>query len=231
MGIVTNVHIQIYTMQSVEEALAVAALGVHHLGVTPSDRGLPGEIDEATAAKICRSVTGVVTSVALSVEPDLAAIEAMVNNVRPDIVHLCAPVGTVAPEAVDRLRRQIGRTRIMQAVAVTGPEAVGVAKSYAAHVDYLILDSVDPNIAGIGAAGTVHDWTVSRAIVEAVSIPVVLAGGLSPENIGAAIAAVRPWGVDSLTHTNRQLPGGGFRKDLERVKQFADEARGASSDG
>lgn len=219
-------------MQSVGEARAVASLGVHHVGVTPSDRGLPGEIDEELAAAICRSIAGVTTSVALSVETDLVAIETMVNKVRPDIVHLCAPSGKVTPNAVDRLRRRIAGTRIMQAIAVTGPEAIEIAKSYAPYIDYLILDSVDPNIAGIGAAGTVHDWTVSRAIVDAVSVPVLLAGGLAPANVAAAIAAVRPWGVDSLTHTNRQLPDGGFRKDLERIEKFVMQARGAaSSDG
>ena len=193
-------------MQSVDEALAVAALGAHHVGVTPSARGLPGEIDELLAAEICRSLEGVATSVALSVETDIAAIESMANKVRPDIVHLCAPAGTVAPNDVDRLRHSIAGTQLMQAIAVTGPEAIKVAGSYAQHVDYLILDSVDPKIAGIGAAGKVHDWTVSRAIVT------------------EAITTVRPWGVDSLTHTNRQLAAGGFRKDLELVKQFVGEA-------
>lgn len=216
-------------MQSVEEARAVASLGIDHVGVTPSHRGLPGEIDEALAAEICRSITGMATSVALSVETDLVAIESIVKKVRPDIVHLCAPAGAVTPIAVDRLRRRVAGTRIMQAIAVTGPEAVEIAKSYAPYVDYLILDSVDPNIAGIGAAGMVHDWTVSRAIVDAVSVPVVLAGGLSPENVAAAIDAVRPWGVDSLTHTNRQLADGRFRKDLERIEQFVSRARGAAS--
>jgi phosphoribosylanthranilate isomerase len=66
---------------------------------------------------------------------------------------------------------------------------------------------------------------VSRLIVEAVPVPVILAGGLSPENVAEAIRVVRPWGVDSLTHTNRPLAGGGFRKDLDRVAAFAAAAR------
>lgn len=219
-------------MQSVEEARTVAALGVDHVGVTPSDRGLPGEVDQALAAEICRSIRGAATSVALSVETDLAAIEDMVKTVQPDIVHLCAPAGALMPEGVHGLRQRIAATRIMQAIAVTGLEAIDIARSYAPHVDYLILDSVDPNIDGIGAAGTVHDWTVSRAIVDVVAVPVILAGGLSPENVAASIAAVRPWGVDSLTHTNRKLAEGGFRKDLALIERFVRRARGAvPSDG
>ena len=58
-------------------------------------------------------------------------------------------------------------------------------------------------------------------------VPVILAGGLSPENVAEAICAVRPWGVDSLTHTNRPMSGGGFRKDLELVEDFVTAARAA----
>jgi len=133
----------------------------------------------------------------------------------------------VDPSAVETLRSKLPEISIMQAIAVTGPQAIQSALEYAAVADYLILDSVAPGIDGIGAAGTVHDWAVSASIVEAVDVPVILAGGLSPENVSAAIAAVNPWGVDSLTHTNRALASGGFRKDLELVGRFADAARGA----
>ena len=53
-----------------------------------------------------------------------------------------------------------------------------------------------------GARGETHDWAVSREIVERSRIPVILAGGLSAENVAEAIATVRPWGVDSFTHTD-----------------------------
>ena len=219
--------VQIYTTQTPEEGIALAALGVDHVGVTPSNRGLPGEVDLVTAADICSAVSGRATTVALSVEGDLDQIAAMVATVRPDILHLCGPTGLVGPTAVEALRAKLPETPIMQAIAVTGPEAVQSALEYAAVADYLILDSVAPGIEGIGAAGTVHDWGVSASIVEAVDVPVILAGGLSPENVSAAVAAVGPWGVDSLTHTNRAGERGGFRKDLERVAEFADAARGA----
>jgi phosphoribosylanthranilate isomerase len=222
------VKVQIYTMQTPDEARAVARLGVDHVGITPADRGLPGEVDFATARAICDAVGGAAVKVALSVETDLGAIEAMVRAVRPDVLHLCGLAGAVPPGAVRDLRERLPGVAIMQTISVTGPEAVETALEYQAVADYLILDTQAPGIAGIGASGVTHDWAISREIVQRVQVPVILAGGLSPENVAAAIRAVRPWGVDSLTHTNRPLPGGGFRKDLDRIRQFVLAAREAA---
>jgi phosphoribosylanthranilate isomerase len=104
---------------------------------------------------------------------------------------------------------------------------VAVAREFAKVVDFLILDTQAPDIPGVGASGATHDWSVSHEIVRSVRVPVILAGGLSPENVADAVHAVRPWGVDSLTHTNRPTPGGGFRKDLDRVRAFVEAARAA----
>jgi len=221
------VHVQIYTMQTVEEALVVATIGVDHIGVTPADLGLPGEVALARAAEICDAIKGAATSVALSVDADLGAIERMVHTVQPDVLHLCGAPGAVGPEAVADLRQVLPGVALMQAIAVTGLEAIDAARSYEPVVDFLILDSVDAEIPGVGAAGVVHDWEVSAAIVAAVDVPVILAGGLSPENVGDAIAAVHPWGVDSLTFTNRPTDDGGFRKDPIRVAEFLSAARNA----
>lgn len=222
-----TIKIQIYTMQTPEEALAVVALGVDHVGVTPGQRGLPGEVSFDTAHAIVTAVRGRAVSVALTVESDPEAIEAMVRAVRPEILHLCGLAGSLPPGAVRGLRKRLADLPIMQAVSVTGPEAVDVALAYQDAADYLILDTQAPDIPGIGASGATHDWTVSREIVHHVRVPVILAGGLSPENVAQAVRAVRPWGVDSLTHTNRSLVRGGFRKDLDRVRGFVSAARGA----
>jgi len=219
--------IQIYTVQTPEEALAVAALGVDHVGVTPDRRGLPGEVDLAPARAIVEALKGRALSVALTVESDPVAIQAMVRAVRPDILHLCGLAGLLPPQSVRELRLSLAGLPIMQAVSVTGPEALDVALAYQEVADFLILDTQAPDIPGIGASGETHDWTVSREIVQRVRVPVILAGGLSPENVAQAIRAVRPWGVDSLTHTNHPLAEGGFRKDLERVRRFVSAARDA----
>lgn len=223
--------VQIYTAQSPEEAEALAALGVDHVGVTISERGLPGEVDLDTGKEIVERLRGKAKSVALTVETDMIAIQAFVAAVRPDILHLCGDTVAFPPAAVADLRTWMRRrdifSEIMQAIPITGAEAVGEARRFAHHVDWLILDSVTDEVEGIGAAGKTHDWTISRAIVEQSPVPVVLAGGLGPDNVAEAIRTVRPAGVDSLTRTNRPLPDGGFEKDLDAVRRFIEAARQA----
>jgi phosphoribosylanthranilate isomerase len=86
----------------------------------------------------------------------------------------------------------------------------------------LLLDSHDPGDAQIGALGRTHDWSISRRIVEKVRVPAILAGGLDADNVAAAIAAVRPPGVDSKTRTDR---ADGSGKDLDKVRRFIAAAR------
>jgi phosphoribosylanthranilate isomerase len=217
--------VQIYTMQSAQEARALADLGVNHLGLTVSSRNLPGEIDAQTAREIIAAVGGRAKMVALSVESDLDEIVAMTQAVQPDILHLCGDLQAVPPEAVRDLRARLPGVEIMQAIPVGGPESIEQMLAFEPVADYFLLDSAWVELNVVGATGKTHDWNVSREIVARSSKPVILAGGLSPENVTEAIRQVRPWGVDSLTHTNFALGGGRFRKDIERVRAFVQAAR------
>jgi phosphoribosylanthranilate isomerase len=218
---------QLYTMQTVMEALACADAGADQLGITPPHGGLPGEVPVRLAAEIAAALAGHAKAVVLTVWTDPVAIAELVDATRPAILHLCPPAHLTSPGQVEAIRAGIPGVPVMQAVSVTGPESVAEARAYAQVADYLILDTSDPRIAGVGASGATHDWRVSREIVRSVRVPVILAGGLTPENVAEAIRVVRPWGVDSLTHTNVPLPSGGFRKDLDRVRAFIAAARGA----
>jgi phosphoribosylanthranilate isomerase len=218
---------QLYTMQSVAEALACVDAGADHVGITPPHGGLPGEVSIALAAEIVEAVRPRAKAIVLTVWTDPVAIAELVDATRPSVLHLCPPPHLASPAGIEAIRARLPGVPVMQAVSVAGPESVAEAVDFAKVCDYLILDTNDPNIGGVGASGATHDWRVSRAIVEAVPVPVILAGGLRPENVAEAIRVVRPWGVDSLTHTNERLPGGGFRKDLAKVQAFIEAARSA----
>ena len=215
--------VQIYTLQSVEEALEVISVGVDNIGITPASIGLPGEISNETAKDICEKVEGG-TKVALSVSSNIDEIMEMVMFVGPDVLHLCGEPGELNTNGVKSLRERLQKYNkelpIMQAISVDDMSAIDFAKEYEHISDYFILDTSTTAVQGVGASGNVHDWNVSKAIVESVDIPVILAGGLSSENVQEAISTVHPWGVDSLTHTNKFLNDGSFIKDIEKVREF-----------
>ncbi|HKT37292.1 MAG TPA: hypothetical protein VJR48_02915, partial [Ktedonobacterales bacterium] len=98
---------------------------------------------------------------------------------------------------------------LVQVIHVSGPESLDEACAIAPHVDALLLDSGNQSLAvkELGGTGRVHDWRISRAIREAVDVPLYLAGGLTPLNISEAIQQVGPFGLDmcSGVRTNGRL--------------------------
>ena len=220
--------VQIYTIQSIEEAESLLNLGVDNIGLTPASIGLPGEITVELAKSIFTSVKSS-NNIALSVSNNVNEILDMTFEVKPDVLHLCGEEGLLSDKDLFSLKSKIqsdnNYIKLMQAVSVDNWDSVDLAKKYSKIADYLILDTSTTEVEGIGASGDTHDWNISRAIVENVSIPVVLAGGLSPENVQQAIAKVNPWAVDSLTHTNKFFEDGSFIKDLKKVKNFVNNSK------
>jgi phosphoribosylanthranilate isomerase len=90
-------------------------------------------------------------------------------------------------------------------------------------VDAFITDTFDPKTGASGATGKTHNWAVSRRLVELADRPIILAGGLTAENVKSAILEVRPAGVDS--HTGVEDSTG--RKSREKVQKFVSEAKEA----
>ena len=112
--------------------------------------------------------------------------------------------------------------QIMRAIPIIDEASIECANDYRGIADFLLLDSHDPGDRQIGGRGRPHDWSISRRIVDEVGAPVILAGGLDADNVMAAIAAVRPAGVDSKTKTDRADGNG---KDLGKVRRFVTAAK------
>ncbi|MCG8532560.1 MAG: phosphoribosylanthranilate isomerase [Desulfovibrionales bacterium] len=219
-------RVQIYTMQTPEEAKAIVELGVEHIGVTPSNHNLPGEVSFETARKIFAAVGDDATKISITVDSDLDKIVEMAEATKPDVVHICGrPLEAVPVDAVRELRRRLPGMKFMIAIPVNTETAVDLALEYEPVADFLILDTDVSHINGIGASGETHDWNVSKRIVDETNIPVILAGGLCADNVQDAIEKVQPWAVDSLTHTNKFYEDGTFIKDIDKVKAFVEAAK------
>lgn len=96
-------------------------------------------------------------------------------------------------------------------------------------------EGVSEPVAGfVGITGEICDWDLAAALVSASRIPVILAGGIAPENVREAIGRVRPAGVDSCTQTNLRDHRGNpirFRKDFERIRRLLGEIREKEESG
>lgn len=218
--------VQIYALTSVQDAIDTVDAGADLIGVVAENDGAVVEDCTAEQARaIFEAVEDRATTIALTLGTDVDRIARMVAATRPHILHLAAR--ELPLDVVRRIKARIGDVKLMMAVLVDGPGAIDTAREYAELADYLILDSGDTASPVTGATGQPHDWNISAQIVEQSPVPVVLAGGLSPENVAEAVRIVRPWAVDSLTHTDR--PGQRFVKDPERVRAFAENARAAAA--
>jgi phosphoribosylanthranilate isomerase len=212
---------QIYEVSTEDEAHAISAVGIDHVGVLVGDGRFPRELSLAEAMRVAQGILPPAKCSALFLSPDIGMIESWAQKLRPAIVHLGASAELLAPVDVAELKRRLPAMQIMRSVPVVGEESIAIAQSYDAIADFILLDSHCGGDNQIGALGVTHDWRISRRIVECVRTPVILAGGLGPDNVRDAIRAVTPAGVDSKTRTDRD---GSHAKDLDKVRRFREAA-------
>ena len=215
--------VQIYEIATPDEARALAELGVDHIGVLVGDGSFPREQSIDGARRIFSAISPPSKGVALSLSADTKLIERIVSELKPAILHLGAASELLTPAAARQLKKRHGAVTLMRSIPVVDAKSVAMAQSYDGIADMLLLDSHRPGDVQIGALGVTHSWQIDRAIVESVGIPVIIAGGLGPDNVIDAITAVRPAGVDSKTRTDKD--DGSHTKDLQKVKRFVDRAK------
>jgi phosphoribosylanthranilate isomerase len=214
--------VQIFEVQTPEEAAALVRLGVDHIGVLVGDGAFPRELSIASTNAIFAVVPAGCKRVALSLSPNLEEVARVVEETRPDIVQVQAEIADFPVEMTGVLKTRFPEVSIMRAIPVIDETSIETAASYRGVADFLLLDTYDAGKRQFGALGRVHDWNLSRRIVDEIGIPVILAGGLGPDNVAAAITAVRPAGVDSKTRTDQT---DGNAKNLEKVEAFVAAAK------
>ena len=215
--------VQVYEVTSQEEASALSRFGVDHIGVLVGDGSFPREQSIEDAKRIFAAIISPSKGSALSLSADLDLITRIASELNPPILHLGASPELLSPSHVAELKDCFRGLTIMRSIPVVGLESVPLAKAYEGIADILLLDSHNTGDKQIGALGVTHSWDLDRQIVETVRLPVIMAGGLGPENVADAIAAVHPAGVDSKTKTDKD--DGSHTKDLTKVKAFVEAAK------
>lgn len=197
--------IKICGVTRAEDALLAARLGADALGFNfwpRSKRYLAPEAARAIVRRLPPYVAAVGVFVDASRDELLRAIEA--SGVTAVQLH-----GDEPPELCASLP-----VPVVKAIRVADAHALALLASY--EVSGFLLDAPGT---GYGGMGRTFDWSI--AVEAAASVPVVLAGGLTPENVAEAIRVVRPWGVDVASGVESS-PG---VKDEDKVRRFIAAAR------
>lgn len=218
---------QIYSIVNYNEAVQVMDAGANHIGLVPMQSGgVPAHrvpydvVDKIFAEAKSRGVK----TVAIMLNKDVEEMFFIAKRIKPDIIHI-AGMDYISDQAfADRLHEECPGMKLMQAILVDGSEAVERAKEYAKYCDFLLTDTGLAKDTGIGASGKTHDWDIDVEIVNSVDVPVIIAGGLGPDNVEECIRTIKPYGVDSLSKTSFKFNDGVIEKNIPAVKKFCELA-------
>jgi phosphoribosylanthranilate isomerase len=201
-----------------EDGLAAAEAGADAVGFVFYE-GSPRRVDPAQAARIARVLPPFVLRVGVFVDARRGEMAEVADSVGLDLLQLH---GDEPPEAVGAMPR-----RAIKAVRVGRGFTADDALRYEGHVSGIVVDTrlVGETVMP-GGTGVPFDWSLVRGLRDKVGF-LMLAGGLSPENVAAAIGEVQPHAVDVSSAVERR-PG---QKDPNRVRAFVEAVRGTERGG
>ncbi|MDL1893814.1 phosphoribosylanthranilate isomerase [Sphingobacteriales bacterium CHB3] len=188
-------RVKVCCISSIDEARLAIRCGASALGLVSAMPSGPGPIPEELIAEIAAVIPPGVASFLLTSKQDADSIIKQQRRCRTNTLQL---VDRVSVQTYQELRRELPGIGLVQVVHVTGEESIVEAITVSEFVDAILLDSGNQSlpVKELGGTGRTHDWNLSRQIVESVSVPVYLAGGLKSENVAEAIRQVHPFAVD-----------------------------------
>jgi len=252
-----NIIKQIYEVQTPAEAQQLIELGVDHIGsVIVSEDNWKVPLIKETIENI-KGTTSKSSLIPLFKKPEI--IFKVLDYYRPDIVHFCDDLSNHNNvnenyknllHFQQNVKEKFPQVKIMRSIPIAqsgGTEIVNtikLAQIFEPVSDYFLTDTLltaksnvstdkQPVNGFIGITGKTCDWDMALELVHSSSIPVILAGGISPDNVFDGITYVKPAGVDSCTGTNAKDENGGlirFKKDFEKIKRFVKEVRSAEKE-
>jgi phosphoribosylanthranilate isomerase len=173
-------------------------MGASAIGLVSEMPSGPGVISETEIAEIAAAIPPPIATFLLTSKTEAEDIIDQQRRCKVNVIQICDRVNT---NVLIKLREELPDIGLVQVIHVMDDESVEEAKRLAPYVDALLLDSGNQNltIKVLGGTGRTHDWSISRAIATAVSIPVFLAGGINANNLSEAVSKVKPFGVDLCT--------------------------------
>jgi len=190
-------------------AVEVGADAVGVISEVPVDT--PREVDPATAAELLADVPPFVTATLVTMPESPERAVELARTVAPDALQFH---GEWTPDAIRYIRAETERKVLLTVDAANQSRAT----TFDGVVDALVIDSTDES--GAGGTGETHDWGATGALAARLTVPVILAGGLTAENVAEAARAADPFAGDVSSGVELS-PG---RKDHNAVARFVTNA-------
>jgi len=214
--------VQIAGVHSIEEALMLVGLGVNDIGIPLRLPVHKEDVSEEEAKRIFTALGRDVGKVLITYEERLSELQELLTLLAPNKVQFHSDID---PHTIASVKRSFPSLFIIKSIVI-GPAddtttVLARAQVYEGVVDAFITDTFDPTTGASGATGKTHDLSLSKALIDHSSTPVILAGGLKPENVAEAVRYCQPYGVDA--HTGVEGPDG--FKDRAKVEAFVVNAR------
>ncbi len=188
-------QIKICCISSIEEAELAIKYGASAIGLVSEMPSGPGVISEDLIEIIAAPVPSTIDTFLLTSKLDADSIIFQHSKCKTTTLQI---VDRVKTNVLVKLKKELPAIRLVQVIHVNGEESITEAKTAAQLVDALLLDSGNQKlkVKELGGTGRTHDWTISRKIRDAVSVPVYLAGGINAKNVLDAVKEVKPFGID-----------------------------------
>ncbi|MFC2025118.1 phosphoribosylanthranilate isomerase [Chloroflexota bacterium] len=229
MSLQKDIKIKICGITTVEDARLVAEAGADYIGVIVGIDFSPRLLSVEQARPICEQSTLPIVTLLFNWEAE--QIQRAIAALHPHAVQL---LGQESPSLVRRLK-ETAACEVWKSIHLP-PPGVGevnitehqdtVNSLVDAGIDVILIDTIVSSPQGklrYGGTGEVNNWKVAQRLVEVISVPIFLAGGINPENIQQAIKLVHPYGID-LCSGVEVAPG---QKDPEKLHRLMSAVRKA----
>ncbi len=213
-----TVRVKICGITSTRDLQAAVDAGADAVGfvvnVPQSPRNLPLE----TAKELMRIAPVFLETVIVTVANSLNDLEKICEELNPTTLQVHA-----TNQIYQEVKERYPNTRLIGAVGIPRHGSLNTLDAALRAAEILDAVLVDTSVPGeYGGTGKIHDWNLSRRIRDAIyPIPLILAGGLTPENVKQAIALVEPYAVD----VSSGVEVGPGVKDREKVYRFVKSAK------
>jgi phosphoribosylanthranilate isomerase len=188
-------RVKICCIASVEEAKLAIKYGASAIGLISEMPSGPGSISEGLIEEIAATIPPGVSSFLLTSKQDVDSIIDQQKRTKVNTIQL---VDKLNQGSHSDLKKALPGISLVQVIHVLGEESIQEAIRISGSVNGILLDTGNPSlkIKELGGTGRVHDWEISRRIVQMIRTPVFLAGGLKAENVVDAVNTVHPFGLD-----------------------------------